>query len=171
MRYGHGRKQSAVVVALKPSLPFGCSCIDGLAVSPTTRCLDPNISSISISGTCRVQHVMSFLQHAGRLFSVETLDTRFTTSSKTPPSRIDPTRPSPVGTSVKNSGQGRNGARDIALGASPPRWKSPEFIYHGLVFLVVVPLMFKTVYEVSKRKHALRLCGTPFLIRSLMFNE
>ena len=102
---------------------------------------------------------------------METLDTRFTTSSKTPPSQIDPAKPSPAEASFKSSGQGRNGGRDVALEASRPRWKSPEFIYHGLVFLVVVPLMFKTVYEVSKRKHTLRLCGTPFLIRSLMFNE
>ena len=122
---------------------------------PITRCLDPNISSISTLGTCRIQHVMSFLQYAGRLFSVETLDTRFTTSSSSPPSRIDSASPSPAEASFKNLGQGRNGGRDIASKASPPRWKSPEFIYHGLVFLVVVPLMFKTVYEVSKRKHTL----------------
>ena len=86
---------------------------------------------------------------------METLDTRFTTSSSSPPSRIDPASPSPAEASFKNLGQGRNGGRDIASKASPPRWKSPEFIYHGLVFLVVVPLMFKTVYDVSKRKHAL----------------
>ena len=114
---------------------------------------------------------MNFLQYAGRLFSVDTLDTRFTTSSKDPPSRIDPARPSPAEAGLKRSGQGRNGREDIAPGASPPRWKSPEFIYHGLVFLVVVPLMFKTVYEVSQRKHTPRLCETPSLTRSLMFNE
>ena len=114
---------------------------------------------------------MSLLQHAGRLFSVETLDTRFTTSSKTPSSRIDPARPSPAEAGFKSSGQDRNGGEDIASRASPPRWKSPEFIYHGLVFLVVVPLMFKTVYEVSKRKHSPRPCETPSLALSLMFND
>ena len=94
---------------------------------------------------------MNLLNYAGSLYSLDTLDTRFTTSSKTPPSRLDPTRPSPDGASYR---KGRSGAGELAEGASPPRWRSPEFIYHGLVFLVAVPLMFKTAYGVSKRKHA-----------------
>ena len=130
-----------------------------------------NGSIISITGTCRVQHVMSLLQYTGRLFSVDTLDTRFTTSSKTTPSRVDPARPSPAEAGFKSPGQGRNGGEDIAPGASPPRWKSLEFLYHGLVFLVVVPLMFKTVYQVSQRKHTPRLSENSSLTRSLMFNE
>ena len=94
---------------------------------------------------------MNLLNHAGRLYSLETLDTRFVTSSKTPPSPIDPARPSPDEAPYK---KGRSGAAELAKGASPPRWRSPEFTYHGLVFLIVVPLMFKTAYDVSKRKHA-----------------
>ena len=94
---------------------------------------------------------MNLLHYAARLYSLDTLDTRFTTSSKTPPSHIDPARPSPDEASYK---KGRSGAGELAKGASPSRWRSPEFIYHGLVFLVAVPLMFKTVYDVSKRKHA-----------------
>ena len=160
--------------------PFGCGCCPKPSAVPALKAWrfrrlpaasTLNISIISITGTCRVQHVMSLLQYAGRLFSVDTLDTRFTTSSKTPPSRIDSARPSPAEAGFKSSGQGRNGGEDIASGASPPRWKSPEFIYHGLVFLVAVPLMFKTVYQVSKRKHTPRLCKTSCLTRSLMFNE
>lgn len=92
---------------------------------------------------------MGLFQYAGRLYSLDTLDSRFTTSSKTPPSRIDPARPSPDGAGYK---KGRAGHEEIAKGASPPRWRSPEYIYHGLVFLVMVPLMFKTVYDVSKRE-------------------
>ena len=96
---------------------------------------------------------MNLLQYAGRLYSLDTLDSRFTTSSKTPPaSRIDPARPSPDEASYKK--KGRSGADDLIKGTSQPRWKSPEFIYHGIVVFVAVPLMFKTAYDVSKRKDA-----------------
>ncbi|KAL2044884.1 hypothetical protein N7G274_002659 [Stereocaulon virgatum] len=94
---------------------------------------------------------MNTLQYAGRLFSVDTLDARFT--STTPQSRIDPARPFPNKASYNVSRDGRAGAEVTAKGVSPPRWKSPEFFYHALVFLVVVPLMFKTVYDVSKSSH------------------
>ena len=94
---------------------------------------------------------MNLLQYAGRLYSLDTLDTRLTTSSKTPPSPIDPARPSSDAAPFK---KGRSGGGELAKGASPSRWRSPEFIYHGLVFLVVVPLMFKTAYDISKRRHA-----------------
>lgn len=97
------------------------------------------------------QHVMSLLSFAATLYSPDTLDTRFTTSSKSPPSRIDPPRPSPDEAPYK---KGRSGAGELANGASPPRWRSAEFIYHGLVFLILVPLMFKTAYDVSRRKYA-----------------
>lgn len=97
----------------------------------------------------------NLLQYAGRLYSLDTLDTRLTSSSKTPPARIDPARPLPDDAPYK---KGRSGAGELAKGASPPRWRSREFIYHGLVFLVAVPLMFKTAYDVSKRKHAFLSC-------------
>ena len=93
---------------------------------------------------------MNLLHYARKLYSLDTLDTRLTTSSKAPPPHFDPARPSPEEASYN---KGRSGAGDLAKGASPPRWRSPEFIYHGLVFLVAVPLMFKTAYDVSKRKH------------------
>lgn len=105
-----------------------------------------------------VQHVMNLLQYVEKLYSLDTLDTRLTTSSKSPPSRIDPARPSPDDAPYK---KGRSGAGELAKGANPPRWRSPEFIYHGLVFLVAVPLMFKTAYDVSKRKHASLSCRAP----------
>ena len=97
------------------------------------------------------QYVMNLLHYTGRLYSLNTLDTRLTTSPNTPPSSIDPARPSPDEAPYK---KGRSGVGELAKGASPPRWRSPEFIYHGLVFLVAVPLMFKTAYDVSKRTNA-----------------
>jgi len=91
---------------------------------------------------------MNVLLYAGRLYSLDTLDRRFTASSKTLPARIDPARPSPEEGSYK---KGRDGKGEVVGGASPSRWKTPEFMYHGLIFLVAVPLMFKSVYDISKR--------------------
>ena len=96
------------------------------------------------------QYVMNLLHYAARLYSLDTLDTRFTISSQSPFAHTDPPRSSPDEASHK---KGKSGAVDLAKGASPSRWRSPEFIYHGLVFLIAVPLMFKTAYDVSKRKH------------------
>ena len=91
---------------------------------------------------------MNLLQFAGRLYSLDTLDTRFSTSAKTPPSRIDPAPATP-----EDSRWGRNGQQEIAQGAKPPKWRTPEFAVYGLIILVAVPLMFKSVYDVSQRKH------------------
>lgn len=107
---------------------------------------------------------MSLLRYAERLYSLDTLDARFTTSSKTPPSPADPARPSLNDAGYK---RGRAGGEEIDEGASSPRWRSPEFMYHGLVFVVIVPLMFKTVYDVSKCKqpnifHVLHRRLTPY---------
>ncbi len=98
------------------------------------------------------QHAMNALHYAGRLYSLDTLDSRFTSSSRTPPSKLDPARPSPDDpgyTSIKKRG---SGGEKIIERDPPSRWKTPEYLYHGLVFLVAVPLMFKTVYDLSKRK-------------------
>lgn len=110
------------------------------------------------------QHVMSLLRYAGRLYSLDTLDSRFSSSTKTSLSPSDPATPS-----LNDAGyrKGRAGDDRIDKGASLPRWKSPEFMYHGLVFVVIVPLMFKTVYDVSKRKppntlYVLRRRLTPY---------
>ena len=91
---------------------------------------------------------MALLRDVGRLYSVDTLDTRFTTSSKTPPSHIDPTRPS-----ARESRAGRDDPQKQYNGASPPKWKTPEFAYHYLIFLIAVPWMFYTVYDVSQCRH------------------
>lgn len=93
---------------------------------------------------------MSLLHYAGKLYSLNTLDTRLTTSSKTPPSPIDPARPS---TNEASYNKGRSGAGELSKGANPPRWRSPEFLYHAIVLLVALPLMFKTAYDVSRPSH------------------
>jgi hypothetical protein len=73
-----------------------------------------------------------------RVYSLDTLDTRFT-SSATP---AHDTRPS--------SKDARTNT--IAQGAPPPLWRTPEFFIYYLFFITLVPLMFKTVIDASKGK-------------------
>ncbi len=77
---------------------------------------------------------MTILHYVGRLYSLDTLDTRFTQSAKTSPSNT----------------------RSISADASPskPLWRTVEFYFYYLCFVVAVPLMFKAAYDVSTRKFA-----------------
>ncbi|KAL1970159.1 hypothetical protein VTN77DRAFT_6564 [Rasamsonia byssochlamydoides] len=92
---------------------------------------------------------MSLLQWLRRLYSLDTLDTRFTVSANTPLKAAD-TRsardPSSSSEKVARS-------HEIANGASPSKWKTPEFFVYYFVFITVVPLMFKTVIDVSQESH------------------
>lgn len=73
-----------------------------------------------------------------KLFNLATLDLRFTTSSRAP---------------LPESAESNKRAKPetIAANASPPLWRTPEFYFYYLVFIVCVPLMFHAVYEVSQR--------------------
>lgn len=95
---------------------------------------------------------MSLLQHVQKLYSLDTLDPRFTASAKaSATTQIDPVKPSP-----KEGGAGvgpRNGGQKAVTSneTSPPLWNTAEFYIYYLVFLICVPLMFKAVYDISKR--------------------
>jgi len=88
-----------------------------------------------------------------RLYSLDTLDTRFTTSSRTPPrdtqSRIDPAQPSCRTVLSKDEKQSKRVVERTSE-ASPSRWRTPEFFVYYFVFITVVPMMFKVTYDVSK---------------------
>lgn len=72
-----------------------------------------------------------------RVYSLDTLDTRFTSTAITP--NADTRRP------AKDAR-----ANAIAQGASPSLWRTPEFFIYYVFFIVLVPLMFKTVVDASK---------------------
>ncbi|PWY70954.1 MBOAT-domain-containing protein [Aspergillus heteromorphus CBS 117.55] len=79
-----------------------------------------------------------------RLYSLDTLDTRLTVSSSTPP-RVA-------------AADSRAAAKDaradaIARNASPPKWQTFEFYIYYIVFLIAVPLMFITAVGVSQESH------------------
>jgi hypothetical protein len=71
-----------------------------------------------------------------RVYSLDTLDTRFTSSA------------TPAHANTRPSKDAR--ANVIAQGASPSLWRTPEFFVYYLFFIILVPLMFKTVIDVSK---------------------
>ncbi|KAJ5089951.1 Glycerol uptake protein 1 [Penicillium argentinense] len=76
-----------------------------------------------------------------RLYSLDTLDTRFTATA-IPPANAADTRPS------KDAR-----ANAIAQNAREPLWRTPEFFIYYLFFITLVPLMFKTVIDASKDSH------------------
>jgi hypothetical protein len=99
---------------------------------------------------------MSWLQSIKKLYSLDTLDTRFTIPSSTPPRdavtelRIDPAKPGPA--KSQNENQRSNGVSKHSPGADirPSLWNTPEFYFYYFIFITIIPLMFKTGYDVSK---------------------
>ncbi|OOQ85221.1 putative glycerol:H+ symporter (Gup1) [Penicillium brasilianum] len=79
-----------------------------------------------------------------RIYSLDTLDTRFTSTATTPGNAAADTRPP----SAKDAR-----ANAIAQGAPAPLWRTPEFFVYYLFFITLVPLMFKTVVDASKDTH------------------
>ncbi|AEO54054.1 hypothetical protein MYCTH_2296135 [Thermothelomyces thermophilus ATCC 42464] len=76
---------------------------------------------------------LSFLSS---IYDLETLDTRFTTPSSVP---------------YRAANDKREGDRAVAdKRVEPPKWRTPEFYFYYLVFLVVVPYMFWVAYDVSR---------------------
>ncbi|MCJ1418627.1 glycerol transporter [Xylographa parallela] len=101
---------------------------------------------------------MSLLQYAQKLYSLDTLDPRFTSSSKAPPKASSNSQLDPAKTSTKEAetdARLQSSGKSTALQdvASPPLWRTPEFYIYYVVFLICVPLMFKAVYDVSKPSH------------------
>ncbi|MCJ1395087.1 glycerol transporter [Xylographa bjoerkii] len=101
---------------------------------------------------------MSLLQYVQKLYSLDTLDPRFTASYKAPANannnrQLDPAKPSTK--EAETDARQQDGNRSAALqdAASPSLWRTSEFYIYYVVFLVCVPLMFKAVYDVSKPSH------------------
>lgn len=88
-----------------------------------------------------------------RLYALDTLDTRFTTSSRTSSrdtqSRIDPAQPSGRTVLSKDEKQSKRVVERTSE-VSPSRWRTPEFFVYYFAFITVVPMMFKVTYDVSK---------------------
>ncbi|ROV94297.1 hypothetical protein VMCG_08667 [Cytospora schulzeri] len=86
---------------------------------------------------------MSPLSFLRSIYTLDTLDTRFTTASSTSYKTVIDSR-------------GEHNVRDaqkekVASQASPSKWKTPEFYFYYLVFFICVPLMLWIPYTVSRR--------------------
>ncbi|KAJ6028482.1 Glycerol uptake protein 1 [Penicillium herquei] len=79
-----------------------------------------------------------------RIYSLDTLDTRFTSTATTPGNAAADTRPAAAKDARANA---------IAQNAPAPLWRTPEFFVYYLFFITLVPLMFKTVVDASKESH------------------
>jgi len=83
-----------------------------------------------------------------QLYSLDTLDTRFVVPANVPPkealrdAELDPAGPWPLQS-------GRGSSEDAGQNIQPGRWNTTEFYLYYLVFIVAVPLMFKSVLDVS----------------------
>ncbi|KAL6234704.1 hypothetical protein BDW75DRAFT_211519 [Aspergillus navahoensis] len=89
--------------------------------------------------------ILSFLSWLRRLYSLDTLDTRFTVPANVPVKiAAEDTRPGSAKDARSNA---------VANSASPPKWGTHEFYVYYVIFLVAVPLMFKTVVDVSQESH------------------
>ncbi|GAM89284.1 hypothetical protein ANO11243_073210 [Dothideomycetidae sp. 11243] len=74
------------------------------------------------------------------LYSLDTLDTRFTSSSTAPARAKEHVSKHPV-TNTRSASP--------LPDAKPSKWKTPEFYFYYFCFLTIVPLMIKAVYDVS----------------------
>jgi hypothetical protein len=123
--------------------------------------VQPNISRLDFVASCllfwkslgrRARYArarMTPISFLRQLYSLDTLDTRFTTLPRTPlkAANTDPAQ------AIKP--QDDKPPATLPPGASPSRWRTPEFYLYALVHLVVVPQMFKAVVDVSQCTYSL----------------
>ncbi|KAI0998853.1 hypothetical protein K3495_g9342 [Podosphaera aphanis] len=94
---------------------------------------------------------MNLFSYIRSIYTLDTIDTRFTSSSSIPyraviearKNRSPPKDHSVPGEGVKTDYSGRPIAQ-------PSKWSTPEFYFYYLVFIVVVPSMFWVAYDVSR---------------------
>lgn len=78
-----------------------------------------------------------------QIYSLDTLDTRLTLSSRAPSKEAN-------GIPTKSTTKDGPGHKELPQGASPSKWNTVEFYFYALVFLVCVPSMYKAVWDVSQ---------------------
>ena len=98
---------------------------------------------------------MNILNYARNLYSLDTLDTRFTTSSRNRisygPSHIESTKPSPEEMSPDRTKRNGIEKNKQLPEVSPSKWGTLEFYLYYLVIGTALPLMFKAAYDISLR--------------------
>ena len=102
---------------------------------------------------------MSVFSYIRSIYALDTIDTRFTNSSSTPyQAVVDRRAESAIADAKRDDSIPGTGGKTDHSGrpvAQPSKWNTPEFYIYYLVFIIFVPLMFKVVYDVSKRQWSL----------------
>lgn len=104
---------------------------------------------------------MSLLSFLQRVYSLDTLDTRFTTQATASYRTVIDSR---------RDDEPKDAQRErVVARASPSKWKTPEFIFYAIFVSLCIPLMCYIPYTVSRRMQSIpgwKPC-TMMLIRSL----
>lgn len=89
---------------------------------------------------------MGLLSFLRSVYTLDTLDTRFTTPSSSSYRAVIDSRSDPAA---------KEGQKErIASRATPSRWNTPEFYLYYLVFAIAIPSMIWIPYTVSRRMRA-----------------
>lgn len=100
---------------------------------------------------------MSLFSYVKSIYALDTIDTRFTSSSSTPYRTVIDSRNDPATLGVKrDDSKGGIGVKTDRSGrpiAQPSKWKTPEFYFYYFVFVTIVPYMFWVAYDVSRPSH------------------
>jgi protein-cysteine N-palmitoyltransferase HHAT len=108
---------------------------------------------------CHDLENMEAIHFFRRLYSLDTLDTRLTTST-----HIPLTNASDISPEKSTSAQGvETDSANLPPGALPSKWRTPEFCFYYAVFILVIPQMFKSVMNVSLRAFLPSYRTLPFL--------
>ncbi|MCJ1309688.1 glycerol transporter [Agyrium rufum] len=98
---------------------------------------------------------MDLFNYAREIFSIDTLDTRFTESAPGRPNvELQPTPRKQYDSEEKNGKPiqpiGVGSSSKLAIETTPSKWMTPEFIFYFVYIAVCLPQMFNTAYQVSK---------------------
>lgn len=92
------------------------------------------------------------LQYIRSLYSLDNLDTRFTASKSSPSKEPGAERNTTRSTAGALAGDATARETTRSSGISASLWETKEFYVYYIMFIVIVPLMFKVAIEVSNRK-------------------
>lgn len=87
---------------------------------------------------------METLSFLGKVYDLDTLDTRFTSSSTVPYQTVIDAR--------SDAATSRASAAPAPSRAQLPKWRTPEFYLYYVVVALAIPYMFCTAYQVSRRE-------------------
>ncbi|KAF4612610.1 hypothetical protein G7Y89_g15569 [Cudoniella acicularis] len=99
-------------------------------------------------------YAMGIFSYVKSIYALDTIDTRFTSSSSIPYKTVIDARDDPATSGSKRDdsvpGLGVKTDRHGRPVAQPSKWKTPEFYFYYFVFITIVPYMFWIAYDVSR---------------------